>query len=482
VDESILLINPPTKYWNACTPVGLASVAAYLREKGYRVAMIDAPAEDMGIMSILREISQTNPSYVGITGMSHQAVSAYALAKAIKEDFPDKKLIIGGVHASLFPEEPLMEGADFVVIGEGELTIEELLSALREGKSVGQIAGLGWKDKGVIRINSERAFVPDLNVLPEPARDLLPMERYTEEKIFGNVALEVMFSRGCPYNCVFCSSPKLWKRRVRSRSVPKMIEELRGLVRTYGIRYFMLNDDSFTINKKFVAEFCKALRDSDLRIKWSCLTRVNIVDEEMLRDMKSAGCVRVSYGIESGNQDVLNFVHKYTNLDMIRKAVKITKKVGIPACLLMIIGHPTETEEKARDSLNFMRELDPYSYGFQMMVPFVGTELFDSLAKDTGTISTTKWEEYVTGVKPIFIPKGLTSEKIYSFFIEANMENNTPRKALRRIISGVRMVGLEGINRHVLVSEGKGVALWLAYRLMGPEKYMNWRKRRMERK
>lgn len=477
--KSIILINPPTKYWNACTPVGLASIAAYLRREGHDVRIIDAPAEGFGLEKLMRIILFNRPDYVGITGMSHQIKNAYALVKEIKS-YPDlpTKVIIGGTHATLFPKEALENGADYVIIGEGELTMAELLA----GRRPEEIDGLGWKDGSGVRINKERAFIPDLNVLPEPARDLLPMEKYTEEKIFGNVALEVMFSRGCPYNCVFCSSPKLWKRRVRSRSVPNMIAELQHLVIDYGIRYFMLNDDSFTINKKFVSEFCRAVRDSGLKIKWSCLTRVNIVDEEMLQDMKSAGCVRVSYGVESGNQDVLDFVHKYTNLDMIRKAVKMTKRVGIPAVLLMIVGHPTETEAKARDSIAFMKELDPFAYGFQMMVPFIGTELGDSIAEKTGTIVTKNWEEYVTGVKPIFVPKDLTPETIYALFVEANMGNSTPRKALRRIVWGIQMVGLEGLNRHVLVTEGKGVALWFLYKVLGSKRFIEWRKRRLESK
>jgi anaerobic magnesium-protoporphyrin IX monomethyl ester cyclase len=480
--KRILLVNAPTKFWNACTPVGLAAIAAYLREKRVAVKVIDAPADGKTITDVAKIAVEEGYSLVGISGMTHQIKNAYALAREIHKRAPDTKVLLGGVHASMFPREALRKGIDYVIIGEGELTTWELLCALKKGSALDKIAGLGFMKGGHPKINAEREFIPNIDVLPVPARDLLPIEKYTDEKIFGNVALEVMFSRGCPYNCVFCSSPKLWRRRVRSRSIGKMISELRALVKTYGIKYFVFNDDSFTINKKFLLAFCRRLNASKLGIKWRCLTRVNIIDEEMLREMKGAGCVLVSYGVESGNQGVLNFVSKNITLEHIRRAIKITRKVGLPYGLLMIVGHPTETYETAMQSIRLMGELDPYSYGFQMMVPFVGTQLHDKLAKKTGKILSKDWEEYVTGIRPIFLPNDLTEEQMLELFTRSNIGNTSPRKALNRIIAGIKLIGLDALNTNSLKSEGKGVLLWSAYTLLGSERFIRMRQKRVEKK
>jgi magnesium-protoporphyrin IX monomethyl ester (oxidative) cyclase len=456
----ILLINPRTYPGESINivedkhpPLGLAYLAAFIRSKGYPVDILDMPASNISDENISTYVKAKGYDIVGITGMTHQITNGCSLAKEIKRQNPQVKIIFGGVHATFCFDE-LLEGnryIDFIIRGEGELTFLEFLKALERGENnFHDIKGLAFFDKDTKRIiaTGDRDFIPDLDVLPLPARDLLPIHEYLRgETIFGNPMLEIIASRGCPYGCIFCSSPEFWKRKVRFRSVDGVINEIEHLLSKYPARYFIFVDDGFTFRKDFLYSFCEKIIKNKLNIKWRCLARVDHVNREMLVLMKKAGCVKICYGVESGNQVILDFANKGISIGQVKRAFALTHDVGIATLALMIIGHPLETEKTILDSINLIREIRPFRYVFQCMCPYVGTKLYNEIAANTGTILSKRWEDYRSTEAPMFIPHGLTAQAVIRYHDEFMLENLSFPHLLRRIWIAFTLVGSDIFNK-----------------------------------
>jgi radical SAM superfamily enzyme YgiQ (UPF0313 family) len=363
-------------------------------------------------------------------------------------------IIFGGVHASFCYEDLLLKepsSIDFIIRGEGELTLLELLKELSlEENNFHKIKGLVFLDKfnNQIVVTEKRSFITDLDSLPLPARDLLPMREYLHgETIFGNPMIEVMASRGCPQECIFCSSPKFWERRTRFRSVENVIDEIIFLKNHYTIKYVAFVDDGFTLRKDFIYQFCEEVIKRKIVFKWRCLARVDHVNREMLGLLKKAGCVKICYGVESGNQKILDFEKKRTSIEQIKKAFSLTHEVGIATLALMIIGHPYETEETILESINLIREISPFRFVFQCMSPYVGTELYENIASATGIILSNKWEDFRSTEAPMFIPHGLTKQTLIKYHDEFMQENNSLFNVLKRIFLAFLLVKLDVFNK-----------------------------------
>ncbi len=410
---NVLLINPKaSSHWDRRIPFGLAYLAAVIR-KSYRVKIIDIAAEGMSEEQVIDCINKENFQVVGITGMTHQILNAYKMTKLIKQN-TKSIVVLGGCHVTFCFEEALKEGVDFVVIGEGEETIIELLEAIRlNDADYSRIKGLAYKDGKDNALVTPKRELLDINKLPLPARDLLPMKKYTDAKIFGRPALEFMFGRGCPHNCIFCSSPQMWERTVRVFDLEKIMEEIKYITHKYRNRYILITDDVFTVRRKLVFDFCQRIKD--MNIKWACISRVDLVDREMLQEMKTSGCIRISYGVESGNQRILDFERKGITIERIKEVFRLHREIGLPAMSLMIVGHPLETKQTIQESMDLVKELCPFGEPWaQIMTPLVGTELFNSIANNTGRITSYNWDDYVAWkYPPVFIPKDLDAETIY---------------------------------------------------------------------
>ena len=438
----VLLINPnASAHWDRRIPFGLAYLASAIRGE-YRTRIVDMPAENVSEKELLNIIKKEDYNVIGITGMTHQIMNAYSLTKFIKEN-TSSTVILGGCHVYFCPEEALNSGSDFVIIGEGEETLAELLEAISKGqKDYSGIKGLAFKKGGEVIVTGKRGLM-DINKLPPPARDMLPIERYTDAAFFGRPALEFMFGRGCPHNCIFCSSPRLWERKVRMFTLDRIMEEIKETTARYRNRYIFITDDVFTVRRQFVMDFCSRVKDTGLR--WWCISRVDMVDKEMLLEMKGSGCAGVSYGVESGNQEILDFENKGITIDRIKETFRLHRQIGMPAKALMIIGHPMETKETIRQSMELAKELDSFGYVCaQMMCPYIGTALYDSIAKDTGTITTYKWDDYVTWkFPPVFVPNGLDAETIYAAAIEMQKIKGT---TFRDYVMAFKIAGFEIFN------------------------------------
>jgi len=459
--QRVLLINPRTYpdsnidvIEDKHPPLGLAYLASFLRYNDYMVDILDMPASNVADRNIGTYVKNREYTIVGITGMTHQISNGYQLVKEIKKEIPQIVIVFGGVHASFCFEEALtQEGKDidFVVRGEGELTFLELIKTLEAGeKSFHQIKGLAFFNKinNCVVTTGERDFIANLDDLPLPARNLLPMHEYLSgETIFGNPMIEIMASRGCPHECIFCSSPGFWKKRVRFRSVESVVCEIIYLLKRYSTRYFAFVDDGFTIRKDFIHEFCEQVIKKKINIKWRCLARVDQVNREILTLMKRAGCVKICYGVESGSQQILDFENKRISLEKIKEAFSLTHEVGIATLALMIIGHPLETQATILDSMNLIHQIKPFRFIFQCMSPYIGTKLYNEIANNTGTILSKRWEDYRSTEVPMFIPHGLSAQTLVKYHDEFMRENSSLLHVLRRIFIAFPLVGPDIFNK-----------------------------------
>jgi radical SAM superfamily enzyme YgiQ (UPF0313 family) len=330
---------------------------------------------------------------------------ALEIAKLIKkqEDIP---ICIGGPHATFLPEDVLSEGVfDFVVRGEGELTLLELCKTLQNNGKLKSIAGLSFtRNKKIIHVQS-RELIQNLDLLPRPAYHLLPFDKYQQRAPASFIRrlpwLTMVTSRGCPFACKFCSATTFWGRVWRSHSIQRILEDIMYLLNCYNLRSIFFSDDNFTFSKKRVVEFCDEIRKNRLEFEWSCNCRVDQVDLKLLDKMHNSGCWRIGFGIEAGTQDTLDWYGKRITLEQAKNAIKNCKRVGISPACYFILGAPIETKEMIEKTIKFAIELDPDVVGFSYLVPFPGSELYDSI--DKSMILTKKWERYAQNI-PIIKP------------------------------------------------------------------------------
>lgn len=411
---NILLIDPPffrfMGYYNRYFPISLSWLAAVLQNKGHEVLIYDADCnvnptkmdytrleddypdylksvrnDDHPIWQEMRnKIRDFKPDIVGITVWTTFAASAFKVASICKEYDERLPVIMGGPHISIKYDEVMniCSHVDFLVRGEGEETIIELTNALQEyidakrrgasSNNLSKIEGISYRENNQIVHNPSRRFIEDLDSIPYPARELLWNKSTYNSEDMGLL----MTSRGCPYNCFYCAT-SIWKRKTRYRSIDNVIDEIMLVIDKYGTKQFTFKDDSFTVNRKRVIEFCDKLKKGNLRISWDCNTRVDLIDEELLRTMKSAGCNSIKMGIETGNDRLLKLINKNITLTQARKAAALIRKVGIHWTGYFMMGLPSETKQDTYQTLKFMRELKPDFASLSTYEPFPGTRLFE---------------------------------------------------------------------------------------------------------
>jgi radical SAM superfamily enzyme YgiQ (UPF0313 family) len=420
----LVLINPSlfkkeTNIWqkiDSCLPsLGLASLAAYSRQQGFQVRIIDAPALKISVEKfgdfLRADLENYRARYYGFTATTAAVKNAYLMAQVVKEIYPEAKIIFGGAHPTVLPEEVVSQSAiNLVVVGEGELTLAEVLS----GKNHSEVKGLVYRENGRIISNSPRERIKDLDQLPFPAYDLLPMEKYYPAK--GSYqrlpAISMLTSRGCPGRCTFCN--KTLGEQMVFRSADSLIEEIKMLSRDFGIRQINFYDDTFTVFKENIRRFCQLLLEQKIDISWCCFSRVDYVDLELLKLMKRAGCHQIMYGIESGDEGVLRAINKKIDLATVRTVVKLTKQAKIDVRGAFMIANPTETRETVLRTLKFAQELNPEVAIFNITTPYPGTEMFKE-ASGQGLIMTYDWDDYDLS-KPIMKLENLSQEEIIKLY------------------------------------------------------------------
>jgi len=426
----VLLINPPMltgdgKYIDGYQGVrprlpalGLAYIAAVLEKHGHNVRIVEGMAE---IFS-LDEVARITESFdiVGITSVTFLALLTHGVAKAIRERNKNIPIIVGGPHASVVPEEILEDNnIDYVVIGEGEDTFLELVEALEAKRPVAAIRGIAYRRENGIAINEDRGVRNNIDEIPLPARHLLPMHlfRSSEVRTERHPALHMVSSRGCPFNCSFCNNKIIYRCKLRAHSPQRVIEEMSVLAKDYKAKEVHLWDDCFVYDENRVYEICKLLRNNKDKLPWDCEATINRVNFELLKEMRSAGCFSVSYGIETGNNDRLRKLNKgWLNLDKIRQAVKWTRKAGLKVRAYFMFGFVGETLQEMEETIEFAKELDLDFATFSLLVPLPGTDDYEK-AKREGEFDHDYWKHSILSeisfpLDPVYVPAGIAKKQL----------------------------------------------------------------------
>lgn len=401
----ILLVDPPfygfMGYYNRYFPLGLALLGAVLREAGHEVVVYDADcnrnARDVDYSrlperygayvaglntpshpaweELRRTLRRLRPQLVGISAFTPKFGAAARIAEICKQDNADRPVVIGGPHATLRPEEILRNSphVDVVAIGEGETTTLELVTHFgsQAGKPLETISGLAFRANGAVTRTPERTRARSLDAFPFAARELLlGQASYTAE----DMGL-MMTSRGCPFACAYCAI-SAWGRTMAYRSVEHVVAEMRMVKARYGTRQFAFKDDTFTVNRRRVVEFCERLIAERLNVNWDCNTRVNLIDEPLLGLMKRAGCNEIRFGIESGSERVLETLDKGIAREDVRRMAALMRTVGLLWSGYFMMGVPGETAEDVRQTLEFMYELRPNFAAVAVYEPYPLTAIF----------------------------------------------------------------------------------------------------------
>lgn len=418
--EKILLIYPPLpmearygqgleKIGAALPPLGLLALGAVLEEAHYQVKVHDSDLLNSSLEDVVNQVKQYQPDFIGIYCNTSNYHWVIEYADNIKKH-SSAPICLGGPHPIIEPEKVLANKAiDLIVMGEGELTIIELLKALSDGQhDLSYIKGLGWKDQsGKTVINSRRELISNLDSLPMPARHLVPIEKYrpAPHHYLELPMTTMIVSRGCPFGCLFCASRNVWGRQYRFRSVGRVIEEIKFLIKRYGIKNINFWDDLWGFNRDWAQEFCRRMIEGKIKISWSCERRVDTVDLDILKFMKKAGCYSIFYGIESFDQDCLDAVNKGIKVEQAENVIRLTKQAGIEARANFILGLPNETPEKVRTMIKKIIKLNPDYVKFNVLTPYPGTPLYDEVKSGRWGILKEDYDRS-TGYFATFLPFG----------------------------------------------------------------------------
>jgi anaerobic magnesium-protoporphyrin IX monomethyl ester cyclase len=384
--------------------LGILYVAGALREYcGISPKIIDCIADKIDLGGLKKIISDEKPDVVGFSALTFNLLDSLVAAKAVKEASPETKVCFGGFHVTLYPQETLaLPNVDYIVQGEGEITFSEFIKHIIEGKSgeddLRGIDGLGFKMRGGGQIiNKTRKPVSDLDTLPMPAHDLINLDKYSYVQSESGKVAPIQTSRGCPSKCVFCD---MRMTKYRYRSEDNVLREIK-ILSSMGITEFFIIDDTFTINRERVFRLCRMLIEENLGVKFKISSRIDKMDEEMLKILKKAGCNWIHYGVESGSQRVLDYLQKEITVEAITRVFEMTKRAGMGALAYMMLGIPTETGEEIEQSQRLIERILPDYVYYAVCTPFPKTFLYESALKG-GNYSEDYWHEFAKNPNPDF--------------------------------------------------------------------------------
>jgi len=389
----------------AYPPLGLMYVAAHAEHNtDHEIKILDTQVEGYDYEQIRQYITDFAPDVVGIQAMTFTLIDVIKTARIVKEINPDIHLSLGGPHCNIFPEETLsIEAVDSIVMNEGEIPFTELLNCLSRGGDLSEVCGIGYKEKdGTIRFTPKVSLLADLDVLPFPARHLLPVDKYYSVLSKYFPVTTMMTSRGCPYQCTFCDRPYLGKE-FRYRSALNVVDEMEECLVKYGIKEINIYDDTFSIHKQRVHEICNEIVRRELPVKWDIRTSVNAVDDKLIANLARAGCQRIHYGVESGNPDIQVKIKKFLDLDRVEHAVKVTRDLGMETLGYFMIGSPSETREQMEQTIDFARKIGVDYAHISIHTPFPATESY-RLGFELGLYSEDFWKEFAKDPRPDFVP------------------------------------------------------------------------------
>lgn len=425
----ILLVQPPWaeiygKYKPAAKagvlypPLGLCYLAPGIEKAGHQVKIIDMEAQGVDLASLLTTAETYRPDLVGITSTTPLFYQAKRIARKIKERI-NIPLVIGGPHIAVMPDEAMKDcdSFDYGIYGEGEKAFSELVNALASKKRIEGIAGLLYRENGTVVKTGPRPFEPDLDSLSFPNRGLLQLDRYLWGVPGKGIVrfTTILTSRGCPFQCIFCSQRTVFGTKVRYRHPENILNEIEHIVNDLGIKHFAFLDETLTMDRKHVEDICQGIIDRKIEVTWEGWTRANTVDEELLRLMKRAGFVRISFGIESGDPEILKVIKKGEQLSDFITGYKIAKKVGLETRASLMLGHPYETKKSALKSLRFVKNIKECDQLYlNISTPYPGTEFYEMAKRGEGGIRllTDDFAEYRRYGNPVIEVTDLTKKDL----------------------------------------------------------------------
>lgn len=460
----VLLMMPPMSieknYANLATvaanmpSLGMGYIYSAFEEAGCDVHFKDFQGQIISSKDILNYINKEQFDLVGMQAYISNINTCFQLASIIKQNCPKSRVILGGPHATIFPDMVINHPKiDFVAISEAELTVKELVEHLKSGKEPTNILGLYYRNsKGEIFKNPLRPLVDDMDSLPVPKYEIFnPDQYYPAVHIRGKKVYNLISSRGCPFKCTFCAATKAFGSTFRYQSVDRTIKEMKFLKEKLSVDSLQIYDDNFTTNKKRVKELCKRMIEENLGLQWNCYTRADAIgDEEMLQLMKKAGCYMIVVGIENGNPRILELLQKKLNLDAAKRNVQLARKVGINVLSSFMIGLPSETREEIENTIKYSTSIGMTYATYPIFTPYPGTPIYDD-AKRLGTILGENFDEFSRWGDGVYESAGLTRSDYRSlqkkafrkFFLRPNIIFNMffeilklPAKRRIRFIKG----------------------------------------------
>ena len=412
----VLFINPRDLV--AADPyIKLANIAGVLLQNNFNCEIIEPAASNISQKQIIERIRNKKPLVICIAAFPSTLPDAYSNVQQIKKEFPEIPIVLEGYHVNADAEAVREMGVDYGIIGDGEFTFLKLLQCLKNKTSPPEdLDGLIINQGSKLIINKP-ALVDDLDGLPLPAYHLLPVGKYYSAST--NKKYMICFTtRGCPYNCSFCASPAQMKYRyISNENVLKHVDKLVG---DLGVQWIEFMDLTFTISKKRTLEMCDAIIAHGVKFEWGCETRADLVDEEILRKMKEAGCKKITFGVEAGSEKIRYQTGKKITNEKFIKAFDLCRKVGIKTMANFIIGHPNETENELKETVRFAKQLRPFNVFFTRMIPMPDVDIYENGVKN-GEITKDIWYKYMRGETghPVYVPKTLTPALMDKYYKKA---------------------------------------------------------------
>lgn len=381
--SNVLLIRPipalddTQNYATESPPIGIISLGAYLIKKGINVSVIDYCTDPR--VDVIDVIAQVKPGVIGISAMTCDFPATLTIADRIRQHY-DIPIVVGGAHPTIFQQEVLENASiDFAIAGEGEYAFHELITALKEDKAFEEIPSLGYKQNNTVFINDRRSPIK-MNTLPFPDYSLIDNEKYIAfgEKYLGFRHIVMIISRGCPGRCTFCAQNHTMGRQFRAFSPEHLFPEIKRLMEQYHVEGIWFKDSTLTTSKGWIMQLCDEIIKSRIDMKWSCFSRVDQIDRDIVRNMKKAGLMKLWIGVESGSDRILQLLKKDITTDKTREAFRICKEEGVDTAAFYMFGLPTETVEEMEATFELACELNVRPMHIAIYHPLPGTELYDT--------------------------------------------------------------------------------------------------------
>lgn len=371
-------------------PLGMLYLSALLREKGHEVNFIDANILNLSKEQIINKLEELNPDYVLYNTITDNLQDTISWIREIKKEY-GKPVIVGGPHMVIYPKETLShECIDYGVVGDGWETLPELLDSLQNNNDLTKVKGLVFRKNGEVILTEQRPSTVSLEDVPFPARDLLQNEKYDTVLSKARPITIMITALGCPFKCTYCCTDT----NLRYRSAEHIVEEVEECINKYGIKEIEFYDETFTINKKKMNRFLDLVEDKGLKFYWSVRTRVDCVDKELIDRMAKNGCIRINFGIESGDEDVLQAINRKMSVETIRQSVRWCNEAGMMTFGFFMIGLPQDTKESIEKTLRLMLELDLDFMQLNKFTMLPKTKIYEDYIRETGEDF---WRDYTMG-------------------------------------------------------------------------------------